>query len=193
MWEIAKKLKISYKAVYYSLHRTEQTGSNQNRKRSGCTTQQEDKYIWVSSLRNRRFTSPQLVASLNSTSKTPVSTSTVMKLLRDAVLLDRVAKIKPYLRLANKNKRFKMGNRTQPLDRWTLPRRPASRSRLFTVDVETGVLPVLFNEAASWGLRHLFLKLDSRMYLSSCSVVHRGLPLLFLFWFEPFCAVLWRE
>ena len=31
----------------------------------------------------------------------------------------------------------------------TLPRRPASRNRLFTVDVETGVLPVLFNEAAS--------------------------------------------
>jgi hypothetical protein len=31
----------------------------------------------------------------------------------------------------------------------TLPRRPASRSRLFTVDVETDVLRVLFNEAAS--------------------------------------------
>jgi transposase len=35
MREIAKKLKISYNAVYYFLHRTEQTGSNQNRKRSG--------------------------------------------------------------------------------------------------------------------------------------------------------------
>ena len=31
----------------------------------------------------------------------------------------------------------------------TLPRRPASRSHLFTVDIETGVLRVLFNEAAS--------------------------------------------
>ena len=30
-----------------------------------------------------------------------------------------------------------------------LPRRPASRSRLFTVDVKTGVLWVVFNEAAS--------------------------------------------
>ena len=40
-----------------------------------------------------------------------------------------------------------MGKRTQALDRGTLPRRPASRSRLFTVDVETGVLQVLFNEA----------------------------------------------
>ena len=45
-----------------------------------------------------------------------------------------------------------MGKRTQTLDRGTLPRRPASRSCLFTVDVDTGVLRVLFNEAASWGL-----------------------------------------
>jgi transposase len=45
MREIAKKLKISYNPVYYSLHRTAQTVSNQNRKRSGrprCTTEQED-------------------------------------------------------------------------------------------------------------------------------------------------------
>ena len=79
MREIAKKLKISYNAVYYSSHRTVQTGPNQNRKRSvrpQCTTEQEDKYITVSSLRNRRLTCTQLAASLNSTSKTPVSTST---------------------------------------------------------------------------------------------------------------------
>ena len=46
MREIAMKLKTSYNAVYYSLHRTVQTGSNQNRKMSGrprCTTEQEDK------------------------------------------------------------------------------------------------------------------------------------------------------
>ena len=46
----------------------------------------------------------------------------------------------------------------------TLPRRPASRCRLFTVDVEIGVLRVLFNEAASCGLvRHRFLKLDTNV------------------------------
>ena len=42
MTEIAKKLKISYNAVYYSLHRKVQTVSNQNRKRRGrprCTTE----------------------------------------------------------------------------------------------------------------------------------------------------------
>ena len=88
MREIAKKLKISYNAVYYSLHRTAQTGSNKDRKsgRPRCTTEQEDKYIRVSSLRNRHLTSPQLAASLNSTRKTRVSTSTVKRRLRDAGL-----------------------------------------------------------------------------------------------------------
>ena len=108
--EIAKKLKISYNGVYYSLQRTAQTGSNQSRKRSGrprCTTEQEDKYIRVSSLRKRRLTGPQLASSLNSTRKTPVSTSTVKRRLRDSGLQGRVAKKKPYLRLANKRKRLR--------------------------------------------------------------------------------------
>jgi hypothetical protein len=63
--------------------------SNQNRKRSGrprCTTEQENKYIRVSSLRNRHLTSPQLAASWNSTRKAPVSTSTVKRRLWDAGL-----------------------------------------------------------------------------------------------------------
>ena len=88
--ETAKKLKISYNAVYYSLHRTTQTGVGSGRPR--CTTEQEDKYIRVSSCRNRHLTSPQLAASLNSTRKTPVSTSTVKRRLRDAGLLVRFAK-----------------------------------------------------------------------------------------------------
>jgi hypothetical protein len=46
----------------------------------------------------------------------------------------------------------------------TLPRRPAFRSCIFTVDIEPGVLRVLFNEAVSWGfVRHLFLKLDTNV------------------------------
>ena len=106
--EIPKKLKISYNAVYYSLHGTAQTGSNRNIKsgRPQCTTEQEDKYI-VSTLINRLLTSTQLAASLNSNPKTPVSMSTVKRQLRDAGLLGRVTKKKPYLRLANKNKRLR--------------------------------------------------------------------------------------
>ena len=64
----------------------------------------EDKYIRVSSLRNRPLTGPQLAASLTSTRKMPVSTSTVKRRLWDAGLQGRLAKKKPYLRLANKRK-----------------------------------------------------------------------------------------
>ena len=55
MREIAKKLKILCNVTYYSLHRTVQTGSNQNRKsgRPWCTIEKEEKYIRVSSLGNR--------------------------------------------------------------------------------------------------------------------------------------------
>ena len=84
------------------------------------TTKQEDKYIRVSSLRNRRLTGPQLAASLNGTRKMPVSTSTVKRRLRDAGLLGRVAKKKPYLRLANDEEKIRMGKRTQTLDRGRL-------------------------------------------------------------------------
>ena len=101
--KLARNWKISYNGVYYSLQRTAQTGSNQNRKRSErprCTTKQEDKYIRVSSLRNRRLTGPQLAALLNGTCKTAVSTSTVKRRLWDAGLLGRVAMKKLYLRLA---------------------------------------------------------------------------------------------
>lgn len=109
MWEIARKLKISYNGVYYSLQRTAKTESNQSRKRSRrprCTTEQEDKYIRISSLRNRCLTGPKLAASLTSTPKTAVSKSTVKSRLRDAGLQGRVAKKKPYLRLAYKRKRL---------------------------------------------------------------------------------------
>ena len=71
-----------------------------------CTNEQQDKNIRVSSLRNRCPASPQLAASLNSTCKTPVSTS-VKRRLREAGLRGRVAKKKPYLRMANKKKRLR--------------------------------------------------------------------------------------
>ena len=92
--------------------------------------------------------SPQLAASLNSTHKTPVSTSTVKRQLWDASLLRRVAKKKPYLRLANKKKILRYAKEHR---HWTeeLCLEGQHPSRLFTVDFETGVLQVLFNEAAS--------------------------------------------
>ena len=132
---------------------TEQPGSNQNRKRSGrprCTTEQEDKD--KSSLRNRRLTSSQLAASLNRTRKTPVSMSTVKRRLRDAVLLGRVplssvCVLLPILIFSFYWPIWDMAFSLQLCLEYQHP-----PSLLFTVDVETGVLRLLFNVAASWGL-----------------------------------------
>ena len=138
----------------------------------------EHQHLWLKMTRNRRLTKPQLAASLNSTRKTPVSMSTVKRRLRDADLLGSFS-VQCLCYFAHLNLVFLLASLRYGFFFATLPRRPASWSRLFTVDVETGVLRVLFNEAASRGLvRRLFLKLDTLMYLSSCSVVHRGLPLL---------------
>ena len=175
MLGIGKKLKILYNAVYYSLHRTAQTGPNQNRKRSGrtrCTTEQKDKYIKVSSLRNRCLTSLQLAASLNSTRKAPVSMSTVKSQLRNAGLLGRVAKKRPYLRLANKNKRLRLAKEHR---HWTEEfclegQHPGVASAQLTLRLV--FCRYYFIEAASWRLvRHLFFKLDTNVLvlLLSCA------------------------
>ncbi|XP_051505489.1 endoplasmic reticulum-Golgi intermediate compartment protein 1-like isoform X2 [Myxocyprinus asiaticus] len=85
-----------------------------------CTTKQEDKYIRVSSLRNRRLTCPRLTASLNSTCSTPVSCTTVKRRLRSAGLMGRIAKKKPLLKQKNKKKRLEWAkkHRHWTTDNW---------------------------------------------------------------------------
>ena len=85
MREIARKLKDLINGVNYSLKITAQSGSDYNRKSNGrtkCTTEQEDKYIRGSSLRNRRLSGPRWAASLGGSRK--VSVSTEKRRLRDA-------------------------------------------------------------------------------------------------------------
>lgn len=82
-----------------------QTGLNQKRKRNvkaKYTTEQEDKYIRVSSLRNKPLKGPQLAVLLNGTPRTPVSASTVNRRLQDAAKIE-----KTYLRLASERKRLR--------------------------------------------------------------------------------------
>lgn len=57
-----KKVKLPYNGLYCALHRTAQLGSNQS-----CTTEQEDKYIRVSSQRNKCLAGCHLAAVLNKT------------------------------------------------------------------------------------------------------------------------------
>ena len=66
--EIAKEAKVSVNRVPYTIKRHLETGGNSDRKRSGrpkATTQSEDKFLRVNSLRDRRLTGQQLQAQLN--------------------------------------------------------------------------------------------------------------------------------
>lgn len=107
--EIAKKVKVSVSTVFFTVKRHSETGGNSDRKRSGrpkATTESEDKFLRVNSLRDRRLTGQQLQAQLNSGHSTQVSVSTVKRRLRAAGLTGRVAARKPLLRRQNKTKRL---------------------------------------------------------------------------------------
>ena len=107
--EIAKKAKVSVSTVSYTIKRHLETGGNSDRKRSGrpkATTESEDKFLRVNSLRDRRLTGQQLQAQLNTGRSKQVSVSTVKRRLRAAGLTGRVAVRKPLLRWQNKKKRL---------------------------------------------------------------------------------------
>ena len=93
--------------VSYTIKKHLETGGNSDRKRSGrpkATTQSEDKFLRVNSLRDRRFTGQQIQAQLNTGRSKEVSVSTVKRRLRAAGLTGRVAVRKPLLRWQNKKK-----------------------------------------------------------------------------------------
>lgn len=107
--QIAERLGISCKGVHYTLARKQETGKNEDRKRSGrpkSTTNQEDNFIRVLSKRNRRLTAPQITAALNDTRETPISTTTVKRRLLSAGLRGCVAAKKP--KLTNRHKKNRL-------------------------------------------------------------------------------------
>ena len=107
--EIAQKLKLPRSTVSDTLKRFTETGQNKSRTRSGrpkSTTSAEDKFIVVTSKRDRRKTAPELAAQLNKTRGRAVSTETVRRRLCAAGLQGRVAARKALLRPINKKKRL---------------------------------------------------------------------------------------
>ena len=107
--KIARTLQLSVTAVAKTVKQFEQTGTLEDRKRSGrprVTSKSDNKFIRVTSLRNRRLTAPEIQAQLNATRSTDVSTSTVQRRLRDAGLKGRIAAKKPLLRVINRKKRL---------------------------------------------------------------------------------------
>lgn len=117
--EIAKARKISKTAVHNAIHRYYQTGSFQDRPRSGrpkITSETEDNFIVTTSKRNRRLTAPEIQATINKTRTKPISLTTVKRRLRKKGLFGRVAVRKPLLRPQNRKKRLEWALRHQ---HWT--------------------------------------------------------------------------
>lgn len=103
--EVASQLKVSRCCVRRTIERHAQTGSLEDKPRSGrprATTKHEDRLIVTTSKRSRRKTAPEI----NETRKKPLSLTTVKRRLRHAGLFGRVAVRKPLLRPQNKQKRL---------------------------------------------------------------------------------------
>ena len=120
--KISRTLNVSSSAVAKTIKRYDETGSHEDRPRTGrprVTSAAEDKFIRVTSLRNRQLTAPQIRAHINalqSSSSRHISTSTVQRRLRESGLHGGIAAKKPLLR-KNKKKRLAWAKKHKE---WTL-------------------------------------------------------------------------
>lgn len=117
--QIGKKLKISIRGVFKTIHRHRETGFYEDRPRSGASrkiSERQEKYLVVTSKRKRLKTVRELTAELNATSDTTVSESTMRQRLADNNLRGYVATRKPPLRPVNKKKRLQWAKAHQ---HWT--------------------------------------------------------------------------
>lgn len=121
--EIAKKVTVSYTAVRSAIVRYNETGKNNDRARKGrpkATSKSQDKFIRVTSLRNRRLTANEIAAQVSEAGEANVSATTVRRRLIAAGLNGRCAARKPLLRPVNKRKRLIWAKQHQnwTVDQW---------------------------------------------------------------------------
>ncbi|XP_073505328.1 uncharacterized protein [Phyllobates terribilis] len=106
--KIGQTLKVSPSAVAKTIKRYKETGSDEDRPRKGrprVTSASEDKFIRVTSLRNRRLTAAQIRDQVNATqssSSRHISTTTVKRRHCAASLRGKISARKPLLRTGNK-------------------------------------------------------------------------------------------
>ena len=107
--EVAAKMGVSKGAAQRTLERFRKTGSYSSRPKSGrprSTTKQEDQFIKLTSLRNRKATAGDIQLTINNTREQPISKATVRRRLAACDLGGTVARSKPFLRPTNKRKRY---------------------------------------------------------------------------------------
>ena len=107
--QIAARMRVSKGAVQRTAERFKRTNAYSTLPRSGrpkCTTPQQDRFIKITSLRNRRATAGNIQALVNATGGKTISKTTVRRRLAACSLKGRVAVSKPLLRSKNKRKRL---------------------------------------------------------------------------------------
>ena len=109
--QIAARMRVSKGAVQPTAERFKRTPTNaySTLPRSGrpkCTTPQQDRFIKITSLHNRRATAGNIQALDNATGGKTISKTTVRRWLAACGLKVRVAVSKPLLRSKNKRKRL---------------------------------------------------------------------------------------
>lgn len=107
--KIAKIMKRSRYAIQAAIKRFKETGSYENRPKSGrkrITTERDDRFLTRLSLKNRMKSSKDLSAELNERQGISVSARTVRRRLVQANLHGRKARRKPLLTEDQKKKRL---------------------------------------------------------------------------------------
>ncbi|CAG9565363.1 unnamed protein product [Danaus chrysippus] len=107
--KIAREVKCSRCAVQYAINRFKETGTHENRPRTGrrkVTTEREDRLLIRQSLQNRKKTALELAAALSEAKGSSVSVYTVRRRLLKAGLKGFKARKKPWLSEHNKKNRL---------------------------------------------------------------------------------------
>ena len=105
MRQIAKQEHVSLESVHYTVMRYVTTHSNKDRYRKGrpkVTSKSEDKYLVVTSKRDRFKTAPILTEEINQLRDEPVSVSTIKRRLQGTHLKGCIAPNELLLRAVNK-------------------------------------------------------------------------------------------
>lgn len=122
--EISKTVKCSRRSVHYAIQRFYDTGSHQNKPRTGrkhITIGRQDRQLQRESLRNRKKTSSELAAEFSEQMKKTISARTTRRRLQEAGLKGCKARKKPWLSESNKKARYKwaLQHRTFTAEDWS--------------------------------------------------------------------------
>lgn len=112
--KVAQMYNVSWGAVNNAIKRFDETGTHDDRKRTGrpsATTPGLDRAIKLISLRNRRLTAPEIRSQLTTNDPYPPSVSTVKRRLQSFGLKGCVAQRRPLLSGANIQKRLKWAHK----------------------------------------------------------------------------------